>query len=54
MKTQFELDDIKAVSSTVVEMIAPILGRSFEKNPDETIFDQDELAEYLSTGNTLL
>ena len=52
MKTQFELDDIKAVSSTVVEMITPILGRSFEKNSDDSIFDQDKLAQYLKVSRS--
>ena len=52
MKTQFELDDIKAVSSTVVEMITPILGRSFEKNSNGSIFDQDKLAQYLKVSRS--
>ena len=52
MKTQFELEDIKAVSSTVVEMISPILGCNCEKNSDETIFDQDELAQYLRVSRS--
>ena len=52
MKTQFELEDIKAVSSTVVEMISPILGRSCGNNSDEKIFDQDELATYLKVSRS--
>ena len=47
MKTQFELEDIKAVSSTVVEMITPMLGCSCENNSNDSIFGVKDLAIYL-------
>ena len=52
MKTEFELDDIKAVSSTVVEMIRPTLGRSSEKNSDDSIFGVKDLAVYLGVKDS--
>ena len=52
MKTQFELEDIKAVSSTVVEMISPILGCNCEKNSDDSIFGVKDLAIYLGVNES--
>ena len=51
MKTQFELEDIKAVSSTVVELITPILQKNSNKSED-IIFNQDELASYLKVSRS--
>ena len=44
MKTQFELEDIKAVSSTVVEMFSEKMGNYYHS----PMVDSDGLAEYLS------
>ena len=52
MKTQFELEDIKAVASTAVEMITPLLREGVKITGNDTIFDQDELAAYLKVSRS--
>jgi excisionase family DNA binding protein len=47
MKTEFELEDIKAVSSTVVEMITPMIKSGGTAKSDDKIFSTADLAHYL-------
>ena len=52
MKTQFELEDIKAVSSTVVEQIRPILKSSGGGKNEDAIFSTADLALYLQVNES--
>ena len=52
MKTQFELEDIKAVSSTVVEWIKPVLCGCSGKKSDDAILGVTDLAVYLGVNQS--
>ena len=52
MKTQFELEDIKAVSSTVVEFLKPLLCACSGKKSDDAIFGVKDLALYLQVNES--
>ena len=52
MKTQFELEDIKAVASTAVEMIAPVIKSSGTAKSDDQIFSTADLALYLGVNES--
>ena len=52
MKTQFELEDIKAVASTVVEFIKPVLCVCSGKKSEDSNLGVKDLAIYLGVNQS--
>jgi excisionase family DNA binding protein len=52
MKSQFELEDYKAISSTVVETLKPLLCACSGKKSDDGIMGVKDLAIYLGVNQS--
>ena len=52
MKTVYEMEDIKAVASTVVENITPLLKHNCNTLGEDDIFDVGGLAQYLRVNKS--
>ncbi len=52
MKTELEQHDIEAIAQRVIELLKPMLSGNGKTGNDDTIFDVQELADYLKVDTS--